>query len=415
MYYGLNFIDFGVKNKEKQRAYEKLTYKQKAIVIKDHINYIGRVEGTENNGEHSLFGSLQVNDDIKKMKKIDILNYVKDKVSNGADVYKTVLSLKQEEAEKLGFVTRESWENLIRSNIGTIAREYNISQNNMDWVASMHTEEGHIHCHLVFYDNQKVRTSIPFVKYQNIKKEFNKDIFRGELDKIYALQNQSKKEIRNITKSELDNFSLYDKSKMFNNKLSEDEVKDIVESLTNIAIKKDKEYKETGKSSWKMQYQTKELKKDIRNSTLKMVKYSTAIKETIDKFIKSNIEVEKIKNPSLSDKQYNKVISKSKEFMLKKIDNQILQFLKEQNNIKWNLKQAEFKSKQEQSQKEYYRQAIGNDLAKLLSAIFSENYETGQFQNFLVNKTKRLNETKIARKEYYLKNRDKGFIDWEEK
>lgn len=415
MYYGLNFIDFGVKNKEKQRAYEKLTYKQKAIVIKDHINYIGRVEGTENNGEHSLFGSLQVNDDIKKMKKIDILNYVKDKVSNGADVYKTVLSLKQEEAEKLGFVTRESWENLIRSNIGTIAREYNISQNNMDWVASMHTEEGHIHCHLVFYDNQKVRTSIPFVKYQNIKKEFNKDIFRGELDKIYELQNQSKKEIRNITKSELDNFSLYDKSKMFNNKLSEDEVKDIVESLTNIAIKKDKEYKETGKGSWKMQYQTKELKKDIRNSTLKMVKYSTAIKETIDKFIKSNIEVEKIKNPSLSDKQYNKVISKSKEFMLKKIDNQILQFLKEQNNIKWNLKQAEFKAKQEQSQKEYYRQAIGNDLAKLLSAIFSENYETGQFQNFLVNKTKRLNETKIARKEYYLKNRDKGFIDWEEK
>ena len=228
MYYGLNFIDFGVKNKEKQRAYEKLTYKQKAIVIKDHINYIGRVEGTENNGEHSLFGSLQVNDDIKKMKKIDILNYVKDKVSNGADVYKTVLSLKQEEAEKLGFVTRESWENLIRSNIGTIAREYNISQNNMDWVASMHTEEGHIHCHLVFYDNQKVRTSIPFVKYQNIKKEFNKDIFRGELDKIYELQNQSKKEIRNITKSELDNFSLYDKSKMFNNKLYEYEVKYIV-------------------------------------------------------------------------------------------------------------------------------------------------------------------------------------------
>lgn len=349
------------------------------------------------------------------MKKIDILNYVKDKVSNGADVYKTVLSLKQEEAEKLGFVTRESWENLIRSNIGTIAREYNIPLNNMDWVASMHTEEGHIHCHLVFYDNQKLRTSIPFVKYQNIKKEFNKDIFRGELDKIYELQNQSKKEIRNIAKSELDKFSLYDKSKMFNNKLSKDEVKDIVESLTNIAIKKDEEYKKTGKGSWKMQYQTKELKKDIRNSTLKIVKSSTAIKETIDKFVKSNIEAEKIKNPYLSDKQYNKVASKSKEFMLKKIDNQILQFLKEQKNIKWNLKQAEFKAKQEQTQKEYYRQAIGKDLAKLLSAIFSENYNTEQFQNFLVNRTKKLNETKVAKKEYYLKNRDKGFIDWEEK
>lgn len=40
MYYGLNFIDFGVKNKEKQKSYEKLNYKQKAVVIKDHINYI---------------------------------------------------------------------------------------------------------------------------------------------------------------------------------------------------------------------------------------------------------------------------------------------------------------------------------------------------------------------------------------
>ena len=101
--------------------------------------------------------------------------------------------------------------------------------------------------------------------------------------------------------------------------------------------------------------------------------------------------------------------------MLKKIDNQILQFLKEQKNIKWNLKQAEFKAKQEQAQKEYYRQVIGKDLAKLLSAIFSENYNTEQFQNFLVNRTKKLNETKVAKKEYYLKNRDKGFIDWEEK
>lgn len=414
MYYGLNFIDFGVKNKEKQKSYEKLNYKQKSVVIRDHVNYIGRVEGTENNGEHSLFGSLQGNDDIQKMQKKDILSYVKDKVSNGADVYKTVLSLKQEEAEKLGFVTRESWENLIRSNIGTIAREYNIPLNNMDWVASMHTEEGHIHCHLVFYDNQKLRTSIPFVKYQNIKKEFNKDIFRVELDKIYELQNQSKKEIRNIAKSELDKFSLYDKSKMFNNRLSKDEVKNIVESLTNIAIKKDKEYKDTGKGSWKMQYQIPEIKKDIRNSTLKIVKSSTAIKETIDKFVKSNIEAEKIKNPYLSDKQYNKVVSKSKEFMLKKIDNQVLQFLKEQKDMKRNLKQAEYKEKQEQSQREYYRQAIGKDLSKLLSVILNENYNTEQFQSFLVNKTKKLNETKMARKEYYLKNKDRGFIDWEE-
>lgn len=85
------------------------------------------------------------------MKKSDILAYIKDKVSSGAYVYKTVISLTGEDSEKYGYTTKDDWENLIRANIKLIADEYNIKVENLDWVASFHTEERHPHIHFVFY------------------------------------------------------------------------------------------------------------------------------------------------------------------------------------------------------------------------------------------------------------------------
>ncbi len=69
---GTNFIDLNKKkNKTKQKKkIDRLSNKQRATVIKSHINYIGRTEGAENNGEHSLFGTLNNNENVYGMKKI---------------------------------------------------------------------------------------------------------------------------------------------------------------------------------------------------------------------------------------------------------------------------------------------------------------------------------------------------------
>ena len=83
---GVNWIDLNQKYREKQKAFDRLSNREKAKIIVDHINYIGRTEGAEHNGEHSLFGTLQNDDDVYNMSKKEILEHIKSKVIAGAYV-----------------------------------------------------------------------------------------------------------------------------------------------------------------------------------------------------------------------------------------------------------------------------------------------------------------------------------------
>ena len=56
---GVNFINLNAKNKKFQLRINNLSPNKKAKVMKLHINYIGRIKGAMNNGEHSLFGKIK--------------------------------------------------------------------------------------------------------------------------------------------------------------------------------------------------------------------------------------------------------------------------------------------------------------------------------------------------------------------
>ena len=87
-----------------------------------------------------------------------------------------------------------------------------------------------------------------------------------------------------------------------------------------------------------MQYQKPELKSIIRDISKKIVESSTIIRDTIELYVKSNVEIEKIKNGNPKTKDnFRKIKNQSYEFMMKKIDNQILSYLKniqKEENIK---------------------------------------------------------------------------------
>lgn len=244
---GINWIDLNQKHREKQKAFDKLPNKEKAKIIVDHINYIGRTEGAENNGEHSLFGTLQNDDNVYNMTKKEILDNIKSKVIAGAYLYKTIISMTEDDAKKYGYTDRESFENLVRQNLSTICKEYNIKFDDLDWVASLHTEEGHIHIHLVFYDNNNERKVEPFVRYYNIKKELNKTVYKQTLDSLYDIQNKTKTSIIDVSKNELDSIYPFEQNEIFNNKVPLNKIKSISKALQELYNLKEKEYQETRK------------------------------------------------------------------------------------------------------------------------------------------------------------------------
>lgn len=415
---GINFIDLNRKNRSEQRRIDNLPPNQRAKYTKSQLNYIARCEGAENNGEHSLFGEINDIEDIKSLSKNEILSYVDSKVTSGAYIYKTVISLKEDEAEQYGYTTRNDWENLIRKNITTIATEYKIKPDDLDWAASLHTEEGHPHCHIIFWDKNNEIKSLPYVDYDKIKVGFNKEIFRCELEQIYEIQNESKKEISPIVKENL--FLLFptENNRLFNNKVSNDELTEIQNNLVELYLIKKDEYEKTHKGSWKMQYQTPEIKEKIRNISTSILDSSLSIKKTVNDYINSCVEAEKLKygnqKNAKSLEQYKKIEKESKEFMMKKIDNQILQFLKEQNDDEVKKQNELNREISEKKNREYYSQKVGNDICKLFSDIFNDLKNSSEFQKNLNKKTKIQNLNKNARREFYLKNKNKGLINWEE-
>ncbi|MBO5348451.1 MAG: hypothetical protein J6A89_01330 [Clostridia bacterium] len=415
---GTNFIDLNQKNKAKQKKIDRLPNKQRATVIKSHINYIGRTKGAENNGEHSLFGTLNNDENIYRMKKSDILAYIKDKVSLGAYVYKTIISLTGEDSEKYGYATKNDWENLIRANINTIADEYNIKIENLDWVASFHTEENHPHIHFVFFDKSISKRAKPYIQYDKIKQKLNYSIYKKDIQPLLDEKNIIKKEIKNVFQDNIDEIVYYDSNKIFNNKITDKDLNEIALALNELYKIKESEYKTTKKGSWKMQYQSPEVKEKIRAITEKIIESSSQIKDRVNSYINACIETEKIKNinntPKQTKRAIDKIIKIEREFILKKVDNQILNYLKE---ARENITSEQEKCLKREYEAKEYNKLISNILLQRMSYLFTNINDdlsnTLNVKKYLNKKTINLSLSKRAKKEFALKHRDIGIIDWE--
>lgn len=409
---GVNFINLNAKNKKFQLRINNLSPNKKAKVMKLHINYIGRIKGAMNNGEHSLFGKLN-NEDISYKDKKEILDYIDEKAKTQF-FNKAVISIKEDEAEKYGMINKEEWINLINLKIKDIAKEYGIREDQVDYLASVHTESGHIHCHLVFFDRNNKEQSNNFIKYDKIKRELNKYVYKEEISKIQEVQNKSKD-----TKLLKENFNkdmeiLIGRStlKMFNNRINIKELNNIQKEILSF-YERLKDYQEkNNKNSFRKAFLPPLLKDELRKLSFLIVGSSTQLSKNVKDYINSSIKQEVI----LSNNEKRLLITKEKaiEFIYSKVDNQILQFLKER-KIEVNEYNKEITNRLNQNK---YKNSIKNNIAynlnDLLNNINNTLEDTKEAQKGFSKQINKQNiETKAQRMEYYLKHRDVGLINWE--
>lgn len=409
---GVNFINLNAKNKKFQLRINNLSPNKKAKVMKLHINYIGRIKGAMNNGEHSLFGKLN-NEDISYKDKKEILDYIDEKAKTQF-FNKAVISIKEDEAEKYGMINKEEWINLINLKIKDIAKEYGIREDQVDYLASVHTEPGHMHCHLVFFDRNNKEQSNNFIKYDKIKRELNKYVYKEEISKIQEVQNKSKD-----TKLLKENFNkdmeiLIGRStlKMFNNRINIKELNNIQKEILSF-YEKLKDYQEkNNKNSFRKAFLPPLLKDELRKLSFLIVGSSTQLSKNVKDYINSSIKQEVI----LSNNEKRLLITKEKaiEFIYSKVDNQILQFLKER-KIEVNEYNKEITNRLNQNK---YKSSIKNNIAynlnDLLNNINNTLEDTKEAQKGFSKQINKQNiETKAQRMEYYLKHRDVGLINWE--
>ena len=65
------------------------------------------------------------------------------------NVYTHIISLRREDAARLGYDNAYAWRNLLRSQAETIAENMKIPLTDLRWYAAYHDESYHPHVHMV--------------------------------------------------------------------------------------------------------------------------------------------------------------------------------------------------------------------------------------------------------------------------
>ncbi len=370
------------------------------------------------NTSHGLFGVVKEFPNIQNDDNIEpIINHIDRLAKNKVPIYRGYISLREYDAERLGYYDQDKWRSLLENRLPSIAKKMNIKLEYIQYLGAVHIEDGHPHFQF-FVWSKEPRINY-FVKYKEINKlrnEFTNDVFREDLLPIYQEKDLAKKnitsenyilsELKKVTSDEklLNELMKYEKN--FNQArriralLKDSEVKNIVDLFVDLK----KDLKQTT-GSIKYQY----LKKypDI----IKKVDYISNI--VIDSSVQCQVEIEKyIKaKQKLLEFQYSdkekleqakvKAKEEAQEEIIKLIGNQILDIER-----KW-LK----------SNNTYTYIKYNNESRDLLDRILTALYYQGQNQkklnrNFEMRYKKQL--SKQAKKELAISKRNASSFDWED-
>lgn len=145
---------------------------------------------------HGLFSSggvdLNLDDEIRKLE------------AHKGNMYSVIISIKREDAQRLGYNSAERWQSMIGANIDRVAKEHHIPLTSMRWYGAFHNESHHPHVHMLLYSTEKNDHAYLTKKgIDNLRHLFGTEIFKDEIYETYDRQT----EIRNrITKEMRERF-----------------------------------------------------------------------------------------------------------------------------------------------------------------------------------------------------------------
>lgn len=99
-----------------------------------------------------------------------------------------VISLRREDAERLGFNNGQRFRDLLRTQTDTIATNLKIPLENLRWYGAFHNEGHHPHVHLMAYSINPNEGYLTEKGIENIRSSLAKDIFSQDLISVYAEQ-----------------------------------------------------------------------------------------------------------------------------------------------------------------------------------------------------------------------------------
>jgi hypothetical protein len=110
-------------------------------------------------------------------------------------VYTPIISLRREDAARLGFDSAARWRNLLRSHAETFAGQFKIPPDDLRWYAAFHNESHHPHIHMILYSAGE-QGYLTRKGLDGIRSALARDIFKQDLMQIYEQQTHHRDGLR---------------------------------------------------------------------------------------------------------------------------------------------------------------------------------------------------------------------------
>lgn len=155
---------------------------------KAYADYIATRPRAERFGSHGLFTDDGVQVQLSKVtEELD---------KHKGNIWTAIISIRREDAERLGFNTGTRWRDMLRTQTEALAENLKIPTQNLHWYAAFHNESHHPHVHLIAYSTVENEGYLTQKGVENLRSSFAKDIFQQDLLCVYEKQTEHRDKLR---------------------------------------------------------------------------------------------------------------------------------------------------------------------------------------------------------------------------
>lgn len=196
----------------------------------NYVDYIANRPRVERAGEHGLFTDAGV--------PVVLAQVQDDVVNHKGPVWTHVISLRREDAARLGYDSGKQWRELIRSKRAMLCKYMKIDSENLRWYCAFHNESHHPHVHLMVYSAKDNDGFLTEPAIEAMRSELAHDIFRQDFANIYDQQNQARSNLKQGAADVMEELLRQISSGICQNKIIEEKILILSQRLQNTGGKK---------------------------------------------------------------------------------------------------------------------------------------------------------------------------------
>ena len=197
---------------------------------KTYAKYIATRPRAEKIGRHGLFTDDGVVIELSKVQQeID---------SHKGNIYTAIISIRREDAERLGYNTGARWRDMLRTQTDVLSDYLHIPRENLKWYAAFHNESHHPHVHLIAYSKVPTEGYLAESGVDKLRSAFAREIFAQDLVSIYAKQTESRDKLRADSKSLVAEIVSQINSGEYDNPMVEKLLRQLSDKLLRVSGKK---------------------------------------------------------------------------------------------------------------------------------------------------------------------------------